>query len=211
MPDQESLHRFYQDDRVIGDHSYPKASSRRRRAWLRAFRLFPLVWRKRVIDIGCGGGFLVNAFRLAGGKATGLDVSAKAIRYAQHQFTKCEFFCASFAEFQSSARQFDFIHSAEVIEHVNDLGAYMELLRRLSVPKGYVFITTPDSGSPKRPASRADWGGFAPSAHVGLFNASNLTELFARYGFTAVRHYPDKKMGLKILFQNSANSQIING
>jgi SAM-dependent methyltransferase len=201
MPSQMALNDEYQGHKGIIADFYPHAASRRRKALFRALSLAPYLFRRSVLDIGCGGGFFVNAARILGARsATGLDVDANTIAYATRAFPRCEFRCVSFDSFMPVSR-YDFIYSSEVIEHVQDPHAYMRLLQACSDEGGHLFITTPDLSSPRVPGDVSAWAGFAPPAHVGLFTSANLRELFAGYGFDVVRVLKPRKTGVKILFR----------
>jgi 2-polyprenyl-3-methyl-5-hydroxy-6-metoxy-1,4-benzoquinol methylase len=204
MPSQLALNDEYQGHKGIAEDHYPHAASRRRKALFRALGLLPHLFRRSVLDIGCGGGFFVDAARRVGARsATGLDVDTSTIAYARRHFPRCEFQCVSFDSFAPSAT-YDFIYSSEVIEHVQDPHAYLRLLQACSRIGSHVFITTPDLSNPRVPVNPADWLGFAPPAHVGLFTRANLQALFARYGFEVVRVLPPRKTGVKVLFQRRA-------
>lgn len=202
MPDQTKLNEIYEDQAVIGDGDYPKARSRKQRAFGRAVWLWPYIFRKKILDIGCGGGFIVNAFTRLGAEGHGFDVDETAIGYARRSFPDSHFMTSSFEDFQGHDDQYDFVYSSEVIEHVAELPKFMELLKRVTRPGGYVYITTPDLGSPRRPKNVLDWDVFSPPIHVQFFDETMLASLFERYGFKRVRKYYDSKIGLKMLFRN---------
>jgi len=52
--------------------------------------------RGPVLDVGCGGGFQVEAFRRFGMRPTGLDISVNSIAFARNAFSKCDFHCENF-------------------------------------------------------------------------------------------------------------------
>lgn len=203
MPDQTTLNELYQGDGGATATFYPKAASRARRAWLRAARLWRYLRGRRAVDVGCGGGFMVEAFRRWGADASGLDVDAEAMAYATRAFPRCRFHCVSFDRF-SVAAPYDFVYSSELIEHVSRLDDYMDLMRRLTARGSHVLITTPDLGSPRVPADVRAWDVFGPPYHVQFFRRDNLRRLFDRHGFAERRVLPDRKAGLKVLFERVA-------
>lgn len=201
MPTQAELNELYSgDDGITADH-YPKAKSRRGRAFWAAVRFLPYLRGRRALDIGCGGGFMVDAMRRMGARAAGVDISPGAIAYARKQFPKNRFWCESFETFDADGEQFDFIYSSEVIEHLNDLPTYMALLRKVAAPGARLFLTTPDIGSPRRPENVTDWDVFSPPRHVQFFDETTLARLFSGHGFGEAKRIPDKKVGLKMLFR----------
>jgi 2-polyprenyl-3-methyl-5-hydroxy-6-metoxy-1,4-benzoquinol methylase len=139
-----------------------------------------------------------------GADASGIDVSGNAIAYASRRFPRCHFIHASYDELMAHDGRYDFIYSSEVIEHVNNLDAYIGLLRRLTTDNGHVYLTTPDIGSPGVPADVTAWDVFTPPVHVQFFDEATLTRALAGFDFVSVKRYADKKDGLKMLFRKAA-------
>jgi len=185
---------------------YPKASSRGRRAFFNAIKLLPYLWNKRVMDLGCGGGFVVGSMKSVGAsEAVGIDINPNAVLYARAQYPKCKFYCGEFDKFSNKKLgTFDFIYSSEVIEHVVDIEGYMQFLVDMTKPSAKVFITTPDIGSNQVPKEVTSWDVFSPPLHIQFFTQDTLTKLFERYGFTPIKRKADRGgAGLKMLFIKS--------
>lgn len=184
---------------------FSKHASRARRAHLKLPRFFRYIVGKDVLDLGCGGGIMVGALGRLARHAVGLDISAQAIELAQATYPKHTYISAHFRDASLEADAFDFVHASEIIEHVNDLDAFMNLLQRITRPGGYVYITTPDIGHAKVPSEVRDWDVFSPPRHLQFFERSTLTRVFANYGFEARRKYFDAKPGLQMLFRRTGN------
>ena len=200
MPDAAELARHYTNrGGAIDAGAYPKAASRFRRSRLKAFRLARYIRGGDAIDIGCGGGFMVEAMRRVGARAVGLDINPAAIAYAERQYPENRFFCEDVGAFEGRGLAFDFVYSSEVIEHVPDAGRYMALLARITRPGGHVYITTPDIGHWRVPADVTRWDMFSPPTHVQFFNRHSLGLLFERHGFRPRRKFIKFKPGLQIL------------
>ena len=201
MPNESVLESMYNTGgRITGDN-YPKAKSRFHRGLRTAIQLYRFAWRGPVLDIGCGGGFQVEAFRLLGMRPCGLDIGANSIAYARNHFGKSTFYRESFQEFSKRKLKFKMVYSSEVIEHLVDLDGYMRLLNNSVNKKGYVYITTPNIDSDLVPENINDWDVFDPPRHVQFFNPDNLKQLFADYGFTAKRRLYGPKAGLRFIFR----------
>lgn len=204
-PTAEQLAAYYNDPaRTPTEDSFNKAASRRRRAALRALRFFRyVVPAKSVLDFGCGGGFMVGAFRRLGAQASGLDICAGAIAYAKKHFPRGTYYCEPMPIFAARRLRFDFVFSSEVLEHVPGPDELLATLAAVTKPGGYLHISSPDAGHERVPANIADWDQVAPPEHLQLFNRENARILFARYGFTLVRAYPNKKPSLSLLFRRT--------
>lgn len=199
MPDQAQLDALYRDARKEAEPTYNKAGSRLRRAFIKLPRFYRYARGRNVLDLGCGGGFVVQVLSLVAKTATGIDISENAVSYARSRFQRPRFICCNFTDLLGSDRQYDFIYSSEVIEHVSDVNLYMRTLDRLAAPGAHVYITTPDSGHPQVPADITQWDVFCPPVHVQFFNRKTVAVLFEKYGFSIVRYYKNRKPGLVFL------------
>ncbi|HEY3919064.1 MAG TPA: methyltransferase domain-containing protein [Stellaceae bacterium] len=202
-PSAEQLAAYYNDaSRTPTEDHFNKAASRRRRAFLRALRFLRYVVPGRsVLDLGCGGGFMVEAFGRLGARAGGLDISAGAIAYARKHFPRGTFYCEPMETFRARGLQFDFVFSSEVLEHVPGPDELLASFAAVTKPGGHLFVASPDAGHPLVPANIADWDQVAPPEHIQLFNRENARILFARFGFELAKAYPNKKPGLSLLFK----------
>jgi SAM-dependent methyltransferase len=204
MPGDGELAALYNADG--GAQGYDaKRRSRARRACMKLPRFFAYAWRKDTLDLGCGGGLMVAALGRIARRAVGLDIAAAAVARARADFPRFEFIAADYRAAGIADAAFDFVHASEIIEHVNDLAAFMGFLARIVRPGGHVYVTTPDIGHPKVPAAIGDWDVFAPPRHVQFFDRATLTMLFERHGFEARRKYRDAKPGLQMMFRKRAD------
>src|SRR5262245_44901979 len=98
----------------------------------------------RILDIGCGRGWMTNL--LGGfGKAEGLEPVGAVVKYARRLFPSITFHHSTVGDFAGSAGKFDLITASEVIEHIPDSGkaGFISSLRTLLTPGGHVIISTP--------------------------------------------------------------------
>jgi SAM-dependent methyltransferase len=76
---------------------------------LRAFGLKSRIPGARVLDVGCGLGYIAEAFRLEGATAVGIDMSPMAITRARGLFPEVEFRCQAFPRGGGGDEKFDLI------------------------------------------------------------------------------------------------------
>lgn len=103
---------------------------------------------KKVLDIGCGNGWLCRSMADAGYEVYGLDASDTGIEHAKKLVPEGTFLVESIDEHTSAFgnEYFDIVVSTEVIEHLYDPEVLLRLTRKSLKPGGHVVITTPYHG-----------------------------------------------------------------
>jgi 2-polyprenyl-6-hydroxyphenyl methylase/3-demethylubiquinone-9 3-methyltransferase len=99
----------------------------------------------RLLDIGCGGGLLSLPLARLGHNVTGIDASLTAINAAQAAAQKQNlnptFIHKPIQDYQTT-QLFDCLIASEVIEHINDLDAFITQSTRLLKPGGLFILST---------------------------------------------------------------------
>jgi len=103
---------------------------------------------KDVLDVGCGGGILTDSLARSGAKATGIDLSTKALRIAQLHAMDAETENVQYREISAEAMAqeqpggFDVVACMEMLEHVPDPASVVQACATLVKPGGWVFFST---------------------------------------------------------------------
>jgi 2-polyprenyl-3-methyl-5-hydroxy-6-metoxy-1,4-benzoquinol methylase len=166
---------------------YPKDLDRRWRAFTRSFTFVPYVLGKDVVDLGCGGGQMLNALSRFAKSGVGVDISANSIAFARKHFPKQTFFDEPLADFSARGMTFDFVFSSELLEHLPDPDVFMRTVSAITRPGGVVYLSAPDAGHEAVPLPLKAWEDICPPEHLQWFNAYNLNLLFAKYGFAPMQ------------------------
>ena len=99
----------------------------------------------KILDIGCGGGLLSEPMCRMGAEVTGIDASVKNISiaklHAKKNNLKIKYYCDSPENFKMDGK-FDVILNMEIIEHVQDVGFFLQTCSKLLKKNGIMFIAT---------------------------------------------------------------------
>ncbi len=128
-----------------------------RKRWLRILRnMVPgrLKWfdqhqdwpDRRVLDLGCAGGFMAEALARRGATVTGLDPAQKAIaaarRHAESEGLDIRYDVGTGEEMPYDDASFDAVICVDVLEHVRDLDAVLGHVARVLKPGGRFLYDT---------------------------------------------------------------------
>ncbi|MFZ5784793.1 MAG: bifunctional 2-polyprenyl-6-hydroxyphenol methylase/3-demethylubiquinol 3-O-methyltransferase UbiG [Pseudomonadota bacterium] len=99
-----------------------------------------------LLDVGCGGGLLCEPMARLGAAVTGLDASDRNIRvaalHAEGQGLSIEYRQATAEACATSGEQYDIVLALEIVEHVADVGLFLQSCGRLVKPGGLLFLST---------------------------------------------------------------------
>jgi 2-polyprenyl-6-hydroxyphenyl methylase/3-demethylubiquinone-9 3-methyltransferase len=100
----------------------------------------------RLLDIGCGGGILSEPLARLGATLVGADPSASNIAVAQRHAAQSglsiDYRNTSAEALAAAGERFDAVLAMEVIEHVADVGLFVEVAAELVKPGGLLFVAT---------------------------------------------------------------------
>lgn len=98
------------------------------------------------LDIGCGGGLVSAPLARMGAKVTGLDASEEAIgaarAHADATGLDIDFQAGTAEALVESGAQFNLVTALEIIEHVSDVGAFLDAASALVKPGGLIVLST---------------------------------------------------------------------
>lgn len=143
--------------------------------------------RKRLLDVGCGDGAYLAAFRKVGWEVAGVEMSASASAKARQ--AGLEVYAGSF-ESVSVPGQFDVIRMWHVLEHVRQPQEALEKAHRLLSPTGELIVGIPNAGSFARRLCGVRWCAWDLPRHLHHFTPATIRRLLEqnRFRVSSIRH-----------------------
>lgn len=129
--------------------------------------------RGKILEVGCGLGYMTHALSKAGYEAIGLDISSEAINQAKEKYGD-KFVCENFFNFKGVEGGYDAVCMLELIEHVEDPSKYIEKALSLLKPDGIIIITTPNRDWYTEDSL---WGSDLPPVHLTWFSEKGMKKL----------------------------------
>ena len=164
-----------------------------REGYFLARTLRRLARRGRLLEVGCGLGFLLNALaRATDWEVEGVELSAFGARYARERFG-VTVHRGTLEAVRYPADRFHFVIQKDLLEHVRNPRRHLEETRRVMRPGALLWLITPNGEADVRPlaaaaaALDADALPVLDQGHLSFFTRPQLLRLAADSGFRCVR------------------------
>jgi 2-polyprenyl-3-methyl-5-hydroxy-6-metoxy-1,4-benzoquinol methylase len=136
-----------------------------------------------VVEVGCGAGGILQAFRRRGAEVVGCDLGDDYLQFGRTQHG-LDLRHGTLADLRLS-RPADVIVYSHVLEHVLDLNGELARTKQALAPAGRVYIEVP-SVKYIHHTYRGDFLGLLQNAHTFHFTARTLLNVMGRHGFAAI-------------------------
>lgn len=136
---------------------------------------------QRVLEVGCGEGFLSIALSKSGNIVTGIDVSDTCILVANRNKSRFSAEMVNFSVMNATKldfpeNSFDWVISVDLLEHLHPQDSRLHVLEaaRVLKSKGKYLLVTPNASA----------GIHAGDVHIKEYDYKELMELFSNAGFS---------------------------
>lgn len=136
----------------------------------------------KILEVGCGFGYLTFALVKAGHKVKGIDISKVAIEQASRRYG--DFFeCVDLMQLvKREKNSYELIIFTEVIEHIENVGEFMGAVDELLKPHGSAILTTPNRSPYPEDVL---WETEPPPVHLYWFSENTISYLAKKLGHRA--------------------------
>ena len=189
LPAGACLRDAYRD---MVDHAYLEEEAGRRATANRLLDLIESVLpggerhARRLLDVGCGHGLLIDEARRRGYEARGIELSAPAAAHARDRLGLPVSETALEELDGEEDGRWEVVVLADVLEHLEDPAGALTRCEALLAPGGALLVVTPDPSSAVARVAGTRWWGYLP-AHAILLPRRVLRELVAATGLVIAR------------------------
>ena len=184
-PDDEELSKFYPE----AFYSAPTVISKFASDFLHGSKLrevYQIKKNGRILDVGCGDGGLLFAFKLRGWKTFGVDTSEEACRRAMNilggNVNNCSLNGCSFPD-----RYFDVVFLNHVIEHMPHPHEELIEIGRILKDDGVFLVSTPNIDSYQFEVTKDKWLHLDIPRHLIFYSPNTISILLRSVGFEVVK------------------------
>jgi SAM-dependent methyltransferase len=135
----------------------------------------------KVLDVGCGRGLLLRAFRQNGCDVIGTEFSDDACRFAR-EVLNIPVRVGLLDELHFPDSSFDVVVMWHVLEHVSDPRPTLAEVSRILRPGGIFLVAVPDFGSPEARLTRAGWFHLDVPRHLSHHTRASLSRALGETG-----------------------------
>jgi 2-polyprenyl-3-methyl-5-hydroxy-6-metoxy-1,4-benzoquinol methylase len=182
---ETAMRKYYQADSYFDETAYEDYAEQELTLRATFRRLLERLHRLghtggRLLEIGCGYGFLLAEAAPYFSFRCGTDYSHKAVKHARKHAD--EVLLGGQDAVRDSKPLFDCIIANHVIEHVYDPLGFVRDLLALLRPGGCLLLSTPDAGSWWRRVMGPRWPSYKIPEHILYFTSTNLAALVREAG-----------------------------
>jgi SAM-dependent methyltransferase len=141
----------------------------------------------RVLDLGCGDGWMTAELARAGAAPTGVEVAQAAVDRARGRHPELDLRLAPLdgpLPIKDSA--YDAVWASEVIEHVADTARWLSEIRRVLRPGGRLLLTTPNHSRLRLLVAGIEPYSEPLGDHLHLYSTSSLRGVLRDFDFAEI-------------------------
>ncbi|MBF0497327.1 MAG: glycosyltransferase [Deltaproteobacteria bacterium] len=135
----------------------------------------------RLLDVGCGYGYFLQAAQTLFSECWGLDVAPEACEQVRRRGFPVFWGRLDEASFENE--QFDLVAMSDLFEHIYRPQDFLDQVKRVLKPDGLLYLTTPNMASVLAKISGRRWVSFKLPEHIVYYTPSSISKILSLAGF----------------------------
>lgn len=140
----------------------------------------------RILDIGCGNGHILSLLANYGYDVYGVEPSSEAVDYFPLSI-KDRIFNKRIQECGFEDNFFDFVLMFQSLEHIHNLNALFDEIKRIIKPDGYMWIQVPNDDFFESRLFAQYYYNLEVPRHLYFFNRKSLCNVLRKEGFDNIK------------------------
>lgn len=139
----------------------------------------------RLLDVGCGSGYLIEEANKSSFQGEGLDPSKETVEFCQRRNLEVKY--GFLQEKYYPPETFDVVVASHVLEHVVDPGKFLLICRKILKRGSYLCLAQTNYTGTIPSLYGRFWEGWVPSEHLVHFSSDGIKFLLGQTGFKVER------------------------
>ena len=156
---------------------------------LKIFYLIKQIFKNKtgkILEIGCGYGYLLKKFKTEGWEAYGVEPSPHASRIAR-LVNNISVTNGYIEDLKGMSNTFDVVILFDVIEHISNANKMIKNIENLLKPGGILIFGTGNCDSINAKLNGSTWAYYSTWEHVSFFNKKSSVHLLENNGFNLLK------------------------
>lgn len=152
---------------------------------------------QKVLDLGCGTGDFIKILNKKNKEIEGIEISKKVAQIGQKKGFKIKI-ADLHSTFPYPKNTFDTVTAGEIIEHIYDTDFFLEEIKRILKPNGFLVLSTPNIATIGRRLmllsgvnSLIETSLDHSAGHIRYFTKKSLEDLLKKHGFKIIKFTSD--------------------
>lgn len=142
---------------------------------------------ERVLDLGCGDGWMTAELAALEAAPLGVEIASAAVERARRHHPELEFRLAEIdGALPLQDNVVDVVWASEVIEHVADTARWLSEVRRVLRPRGRLLVTTPNHSRLRLLVAGIERCSPPLGDHLHLYSARSLRGVLENFDFAEI-------------------------
>jgi 2-polyprenyl-3-methyl-5-hydroxy-6-metoxy-1,4-benzoquinol methylase len=142
--------------------------------------------RGRLLDIGCGMGYFLNACRTDGYHVEGVDISDDSASYVRETLN-IPVMTGPVESLHYGSESIDIITMWHFLEHADDPRVYLKKAWEWLKPDGLLVVDVPNYEGTDARKTWNNWTGWSLPYHLYHFTEKTLCDMLSKHGFKTIR------------------------